>query len=188
MKKLVLASGSPRRQELLRREGIRFSTEVTNVPELEGGEAAPVPLAQENARRKAKAGLAKHPEAIVLGADTIVVLKGETLGKPCDLAQGAEYLRRLSGETHEVITAVALYWAEGELEKYESSKVTFLNLSEEDIAAYHRDVEVLDKAGGYAIQEGGERIIAKVSGCRDNVMGLPVSLVSQMLKTNFLEV
>jgi septum formation protein len=110
------------------------------------------------------------------------VIDGHTLGKPKDLAEGAAMLRSLSGRWHEVVTGVALLSKGVRKVFHESTRVRFKELSDQDITDYHAKVEVLDKAGGYAIQEGGEQIIAEVDGCRDNVMGLPVSRVQSELE------
>lgn len=179
---LILASGSPRRRELLAREGVAFEVRPSGVEELAPNSVEPVTLARENALLKARDIAEQHQEAIVLGSDTVVVIDGTTLGKPMNLEEGVGMLKSLSGRWHEVVTAVALL-SEGKEEVFhETTRVLFKKLSEEDIAQYHADVEVLDKAGGYAIQEGGERIIAEVDGCRDNVMGLPVGRVVNELK------
>ena len=154
----------------------------SGVEELPPNSRGPVELARENSLLKARDIFSKNAEAVVLGSDTVVVIEENTLGKPRDLAEGAEMLRALSGRWHEVVTGVALL-AEGHEEVFhETTRVRFKDLTEDDIAAYHADVHVLDKAGGYAIQEGGERIIAEVDGCGDNVMGLPVARVLSELK------
>lgn len=174
---LILASGSPRRKELLAREGVKFEVESSGVEEFPANSMEPVALARENALLKARDVFSRKSDSVVLGADTVVVIGGQTLGKPKDLVEGAEMLRLLSNNWHEVVTAVALLSENGEEVFHETTRVCFRELSESDIAAYHAEVEVLDKAGGYAIQSGGERIIAEVEGCRDNVMGLPVGRV-----------
>ena len=179
---LILASGSPRRSELLAREGVSFVVQPSGVEELAPNSMEPVALARENALLKARDIFQEHPNEMVLGSDTVVVIEGRTLGKPKDLAEGAEMLRLLSGRWHEVVTAVALLSAKEERVFHETTRVLFKELSEAAITDYHTKVEVLDKAGGYAIQDGGKRIIAKVEGCRDNVMGLPVSRVVAELK------
>ena len=174
---LILASSSPRRRELLTREGVDFIVKPSPIEEMPPNSREPEQLARENALLKAVDVFDKQTKGVVLGADTVVVIDGHTLGKPGDLEEAAEMLRRLSGRWHEVVTGVALVSA-GEVKVFhETTQVRFQELSEEDISAYHSEVEVLDKAGGYAIQEGGERIIAEVKGCRDNVMGLPVERV-----------
>ena len=180
--KLILASGSPRRSELLAREGVDFVVQPSGVEELLANSLEPVELARENSLLKARDISSKNPDAVVLGSDTVVVIDGHTLGKPQDLKEGAEMLRSLSGCWHEVVTGVALLSQEREEVFHETTRVRFKELSEKDIADYHAKVHVLDKAGGYAIQDGGEQIIAEVDGCRDNVMGLPVARVVTELK------
>ncbi|MGJ8723801.1 MAG: Maf family protein [Roseibacillus sp.] len=180
--KLILASGSPRRSELLAREGIDFLVQPSGVEELAANSREPVELARENSLLKARDISAKNPEAIVLGSDTVVVIDGHTLGKPQDLDEGAEMLRSLAGNWHEVVTGFAILKGEREEVFHEATRVRFKELSEQDIKDYHAKVHVLDKAGGYAIQDGGELIIAEVDGCRDNVMGLPVTRVVTELK------
>ncbi|MDP0492636.1 MAG: Maf family nucleotide pyrophosphatase [Verrucomicrobiota bacterium JB023] len=179
--KLILASGSPRRSELLSREGFDFEVIPSAAEELLGGAMEPVALSVENARRKAVLVREQTQGGVVLGADTVVVVEGETLGKPADLNEGREMLRKLSGRWHEVITGVALLAEGREKLFHEISRVRFHSLSEDAITDYHSRVQVLDKAGGYAIQEGGEMIIAELDGSRDNVMGLPVKLVQEEL-------
>ena len=174
---LILASGSPRRRDLLAREGVKFEVQVSGIEELAPNALEPVSLARENALMKARDIFIRNVGATVLGADTVVVVDGRTLGKPKDLVEGAEMLRLLSGRWHEVVTGVALLSRTCEEVFHETTRVRFKVLWEEEIADYHARVHVLDKAGGYAIQDGGERIIAEVEGCRDNVMGLPVERV-----------
>lgn len=155
---------------------------ASGVEELAPNSIAPVPLARENALLKARDIFTKNPAALVLGSDTVVVIEDQTLGKPVDLEEGAQMLSLLSGRWHEVVTAVAIISSNQEEVFHETTRVLFKKLSEEDIAAYQNQVHTLDKAGGYAIQDGGERIIAEVEGCRDNVMGLPVRRVVAELK------
>ena len=177
--RLILASGSPRRRELLSREGVAFELQPSAVEELPPGKLEPESLARENSLLKARDILAKHSEkeVVVLGSDTVVVVDGQTLGKPKDLAEGARMLRLLAGRWHEVVTGFVLISKDKEEVFHETTRVRFQELSDEEIADYQEKVHVLDKAGGYAIQDGGERIIAEVVGCRDNVMGLPVGRV-----------
>lgn len=180
--KLILASGSPRRSELLAREGIAFTIIPAEVEELKGGSLPAEELALTNASLKARDVAQSHQNDLIMGADTIVVVEGQVLGKPRDLDEGAQMLRILSGKWHEVITGVALVSGGKESLFAETTRVRFQILSEKDILDYHERVHVLDKAGGYAIQDGGDCIIAEVEGCRDNVMGLPVQRVIESLK------
>lgn len=184
MNALILASSSPRRSQLLREMGIPFTVVTAAVEELDGTSGlTPVALARENAQRKAEAVASTHPEQLVLGADTVVALGSRILGKPASLDQGREFLTSLSGQTHEVITGVALACPGKSLELREAiSRVTFRTLTPEIISRYLEAVPVLDKAGGYALQENGDWIIERVEGSRSNVVGLPVELVEEMLR------
>ena len=175
---LYLASQSPRRAELLARLGPAFEPLALDVPEVR----SPDETAQDYVRRvsaeKARAGLVElgpHPDAVVLSADTEVILDGEVFGKPADAADAAAMLRRLSGRTHEVLSVVTVAAAAGREAQVESrSEVTFAPLAEADIAAYVASDEPMGKAGAYAIQGPGERFVAHLSGSHSGVMGLPM--------------
>ena len=178
---IILASGSPRRRELLAEMGVRFEVVTAEVEELSAG-LAPVELAVENARLKAQAVAAVQKGRWVLGADTVVALGARVLGKPGSLEEAAEFLRALSGRGHEVITGCALVAPDGGVEIFHDvTRVTFRALNEEVIARYLAEVHVLDKAGGYALQERGEWIVAGVAGSRSNVIGLPCELLQKVL-------
>ncbi len=187
---LVLASASPRRQELLRNAGISFTAHPTNIPELSQPGEGPRDCAERLAREKAQAALGHHPGKIVLGADTIVVVEGEILGKPRDAGDAGRMLRLLSGRTHQVITGVCLGLRTGnqklesgfEDTRSETTLVTMISLSNEDIRSYIATGEPMDKAGAYAIQGLASRWIPRIEGDYFNVVGLPVALVSRMLK------
>jgi len=180
--KLVLASGSPRRSELLEKAGFSFLIKPSDKEELKGGQLPPYELAKENARIKASDIEQRDLQGkIVLGADTIVILGREVLGKPRDIDEAREMLRKLSGKTHEVCTGVCLLSERNELLFHELSQVTFKELSEEIINRYHERVEVLDKAGGYGAQSETEIIIEKIEGEFENVMGLPLERVKREL-------
>jgi septum formation protein len=182
---LILASASPRRRELLGEMGVRFEVFTADVPELDGQtspELSPSALARENARRKAAAVARLHPGRHVLGADTVVTLDGRLFGKPTSLNEAREFLRGLSGRTHEVITGCALVFTGTEEIFHDTSRVTFRELSPETIERYLAEVSVLDKAGAYALQERGEWIIERVEGSRANVIGLPVERLAALLQ------
>lgn len=173
---LILASASPRREWLLREMGLRFSVvRPVGVEEMETG-LAPEALAAHNAQRKARAVAARHPEALVLGADTIVVLDGVVYGKPRDLGEAEAMLGRLAGRAHEVFTGVCLVQRARGVEKIfvDRTVVWMKALSAEEIRAYFRKVNPLDKAGAYAAQEHGDTILERIEGSFSNVMGLPV--------------
>jgi len=145
------------------------------VEEMETG-LAPEALAAHNAQRKARAVAARHPEALVLGADTIVVLDGVVYGKPRDLGEAEAMLGRLAGRAHEVFTGVCLVQRARGVEKIfvDRTVVWMKALSAEEIRAYFRKVNPLDKAGAYAAQEHGDTILERIEGSFSNVMGLPV--------------
>ena len=180
--RLILASSSPRRRELLRNAGLEFETVAADIRE----EPLPGEGAQQTAERlaagKAEAVFGKNPGAAVLGADTIVVVDGEQLAKPVDEADAARMLRRLSGRAHEVITGVALIWPGGRDISSETTRVFFSTLAEDEIAAYVASREPMDKAGAYGIQGPASRWIPRVEGCYFNVVGLPVARVYHMLR------
>jgi septum formation protein len=181
---LVLASASPRRQELLRNAGISFTVQAADIDES--------PLADEKAeqcvlrlaREKALAVARLRPQDRVLGADTIVVVDGAILGKPRDAADAARVLRLLSGRTHEVITGVCLMEAGGSEVSVasETTRVRMNELSDAEIEAYVASGEPMDKAGAYAIQGMASRWIPRIEGDYSNVVGLPVALVYRMLR------
>ncbi len=181
--KIILASASPRRQELLRGAGILFAVHPAAVEEaLQLGEP-PSASVMRLAELKAGAVAAQHPGSLVLGADTLVVLDGKMYGKPVDLAEAGRMLKELSGRTHEVLTGVSL--AQHGQQSYtwcSKTLVTFKKLSDEEIAAYFRLVNPLDKAGSYAIQEHGDLLVKRVQGLRSNVIGLPVEEVVRKLQ------
>ena len=181
----MLASASPRRSELLRNAGIAFAVHPPQVDETRHKQESPIKYAQRVARDKARAVSKQDPDAIVLGADTIVVVGREILGKPRDAADAARMLRRLSGRPHKVVTGVALIGSnQNKFEdvRAESTKVVFNRLSAADIRDYVASGEPMDKAGAYAIQGRASRWIPKIVGDYCNVVGLPVTLVVQMMK------
>ena len=182
---IILASASPRRRELLGGMGVRFEVVTARVRELDGATSrhlSPVELARENARRKAKAVNALRPGRWVLGADTVVALDKMVMGKPDSIDQAMQFLGMLSGKTHDVVTACALIAPDGEAEIFhETSRVTLRALSYQEIGRYLGVVNVLDKAGGYALQERGEWVVDRVEGSRANVIGLPVEALEKVL-------
>jgi septum formation protein len=183
---IILASASPRRRELLREIGVRFEVVTARVRELDGAispHLSPADLARENARRKAKAVATLRPGRWVLGADTVVALEKRVMGKPISIDQARDFLTALSGQMHEVVTGCALIAPDGEAEIFhESSRVTLQVLSYQTIGRYLGVVNVLDKAGGYALQERGEWIVERVEGSRNNVVGLPTEALEQVFK------
>jgi septum formation protein len=189
---LVLASASPRRQELLRNAGIPFVAQPTDIPEVPQQGEAPQAFAERLAREKAVAVFRQQPDDFILGADTIVVVDAEILGKPRDGADAARMLRLLSGRTHQVTTGVCLVGPQLRTEnrkpepgfediRSETTLVTMDALSDDEIRSYISTGEPMDKAGAYAIQGRASRWISCIEGDYFNVVGLPVSLVYKML-------
>jgi nucleoside triphosphate pyrophosphatase len=179
--RVVLASASPRRRELLTLIGIAHDVRPANVDEsLLAGEA-PAAHAERLARAKAHAVAAREPGAVVIGADTIVVVDGDVLGKPSDLSDAAAMLRRLSGRSHTVYTAVAVARGDRTESAVEAPEVTFRALNDADIAAYVATGEPLDKAGAYGIQGFGATIVERVSGDYFSVMGLGLRRLVELL-------
>jgi len=175
---LILASGSPRRRALLEEAGIPFEIVVPNVPEDEPLRGDPHAVAATNARRKAEAVAG----ALVLGADTVVAVGDRLLGKPRDEAEARDLLRALSGTTHVVVTAVALKTGGRILQRTVETRVTMRRLEEREIEAYARSGEGMGKAGAYAIQETADRFVTALDGPLDNVVGLPVDAVQELLR------
>lgn len=189
--RLILASQSPRRRELLSASGFEFDlspTQISEIPDenlnLEGQIRA---LARQKAEACLKTGkIARGLGNLILSADTVVVLDGQILGKPADRRENEQYLRRLSGRTHSVITAVALLDVDtGRMAvDHETSWITFRPLSDEEILRYVDSGDGLDKAGGYGIQGMAGEFVSEVRGSYDNIVGLPVALVEELLKEN----
>jgi septum formation protein len=190
---LVLASATPRRQELLRNAGIPFVTQPTDVPEVPQEGEAPRSFAERLAREKALAVFRQRPSDFILGADTIVVVDAQILGKPRDGTDAARMLRLLSDRTHHVITGVCLVDPQRGTEnrkpetvfedvRSETTLVTMDTLSDDDIRSYLSSGEPMDKAGAYAIQGIASRWVSRIEGDYFNVVGLPVSLVYKMLR------
>ena len=182
---LILASASPRRRELLAQAGYAFEVTPAHVPEVQKPGEDPIRFVTRLAREKAEvvaAGPGITPDTIVLGADTIVVVEEEVLGKPQDEADAGRMLRLLSGQTHQVITGVCLAKGRQRQRAAEVTFVRFSSLSDEEIDAYVATGEPLDKAGAYAIQGRAGRWVPRIHGCYFNVVGLPLALVSSMIE------
>ncbi len=184
LRPLILASTSPRRQSLLAELGIPFTISAPMLEQETLDPALPLAEALEHlALEKARSVARDNPQALVLGADTIVCKDDALLGKPRDAAHAAQMLRTLSGAEHQVITAVALTCAESQksITCHAQSSVHFRTLSEQEIQDYIASREPLDKAGAYGIQGQGGKFVEKLQGPYDNVVGLPLDLVRQML-------
>ncbi len=182
--RFILASASPRRAELLRQVRAEFQVIPSDAAEIIDDHLSPWELCQLNAHRKARAVAKKHPDALVLGADTLVFLDGEVMGKPGDLADARRMLGRLQGRTHQVVTGFSLIHLREHRERTfaVSTDVTFRPLTAGQIADYLAKTDPLDKAGAYAIQEQGELIVSKISGSFSNVVGLPVEQLKSELE------
>ena len=186
MAQFILASASPRRKELLNRLELPFEIIPSSVEENYSNDMAPPELAKRWALEKARNVAAAHPETIVVGADTIVVLEGNILGKPKDSSEAAEMLRKLSNKSHTVHTGVALVQKSNEavISFVESTEVTFFELDETLISSYVATGSPLDKAGAYGIQDGSAAcFVEKVNGCYHNVVGFPVARFVQLVRS-----
>jgi septum formation protein len=190
--KLILASASPRRRELLAQAGYRFEVQPSSVPESRRPGEDAIRFATRLAREKAEEVFARRQAAgmaetaMVLGADTVVVCDGEVLGKPSDAADAERMLLLLSGRTHHVVTGVAVVWGSSAPPAVEIAaeltQVTVQTLSPEEVSRYVASGEPMDKAGAYAIQGYAGRWIPRISGCYFNVVGLPLALVASLLE------
>jgi septum formation protein len=174
--RVILASQSPRRIELLRQITFQFEVMPSVVEEVQSEHLTARETAQLNAYRKARAVAKRFPDALVLGADTVVELNNTLFGKPETLGEARTMLLQLQGKTHQVVTGLCLIHLRGHRQKLyaESTEVNFRRLTRLEIDRYLEKVNPLDKAGGYAIQEYGESIVRGISGSYTNVMGLPV--------------
>ena len=196
--RLILASSSPRRADLLRAAGYAFETIAADVDEsIRAGESPSGYVRRLAADKSAtametlKAGAASNPAAppftaadvVVLGADTTVVVDGEILGKPRDDEEGRQMLRLLSDKTHEVLTGISLRQGAYEVGRVETTTVSFRPLTDEDISWYVASGEGRDKAGGYAIQGLASRFIPSIAGSYSNVVGLPVVCLDELLRS-----
>ncbi len=180
---LILASASPRRVDLLKLLPVKFRVLPASVDEVSHDHLSPLEVCQLNAHRKARAVAKKIPDALVIGADTLVFLENEILGKPHNRAEAQRMLGRLQGRTHQVVTGVCLMHLREHRERIfaVSSDVLFHPLSARQIRDYLKQIHPLDKAGAYAIQEGGEKIISEISGSFSNVVGLPLEKLREEL-------
>ena len=180
--KIILASRSPRRSELLTAAGIAFEVLAADIDETPHRNEAPAAYVERLAVEKARAVLALRPEAQILGADTTVTIGGEILGKPADKDDAIRMLRKLSGAVHDVHTGVALVSAQHVRSAVDTTRVWFATMTDEDISWYVATGEPVDRAGAYAIQGFASRFIPRIEGSYSNVVGLPVALVSSILR------
>jgi septum formation protein len=180
---LILASASPRRAELLRQLCLEFKVVPANVAEIHHQQMTARELAQVNAYRKARAVAKRFPDALVLAADTLVYLEATLFGKPATFEQACQMLKRLQGQTHQVVTGLCLLHLRNHRQVLcaESTAVTFRSLDDIQVRRYLKRVNPLDKAGAYAIQEKGDLIIERISGSYTNVVGLPMERLAAEL-------
>jgi septum formation protein len=173
---LILASASPRRAELLRQLGVDFQIAPAGVNEVAEASLSAGETARINAYRKARAAARQHPDAVVLGVDTVVAMGGTLFGKPATLGEAEQIVLTLAGKTHRVVTGVCLLHLRKHRLRifHEETAVTFRPLTREQIRRYHALVNPLDKAGAYGIQEHGEMLVEDISGSFSNVIGLPL--------------
>ncbi len=181
MNKLILASASPRRADLLRSLKVDFEVTPGSTEEVHDESLPVAALCELNARRKAADILKTRPGRLVLAADTLVTLSGKLYGKPADLDEARRMLRELGGQTHEVITGVCLSDGARESVFSEVTRVQFKELTSATIEQYISNVSVLDKAGAYGIQERGEMLVESVDGSFTNVVGLPLERLAREL-------
>ena len=181
---LILASASPRRAELLRQLKPEFRIVPSDATEVLDEHLSPFEICQLNAHRKARVIAKKYPDALVLGADTLVFLDGEIMGKPAKPAEAERMLTRLQGRTHQVVTGICLIQLRAHRERIfaVSTHVTFHPLDPGQIRDYLSKVNPLDKAGAYAIQEHGDLIISEISGSYSNVVGLPLERLREEIQ------
>lgn len=187
--RLILASSSPRRKMLLQQIGLTFDVIVSHIDERLDHDLPPERIAEQLAFEKAQAVAASCENALILGADTIVVDEQHILGKPTDKADAFRMLSHLSGKTHQVITGLALISTAHSpyhiLMRHETTDVKFAHLTPRDIERYIDTGEPLDKAGAYGIQGKGAMFVEWIHGCYNNVVGLPLYLLTRMLKEIF---
>lgn len=183
MNSLILASASPRRQELLTLLNLPFTTYPTDVDETLPENISPVEAVQQLAYKKAEAALQAHNASIIIGCDTIVVHNNRILGKPIDHEDAFQMLSQLSNETHAVYTGVCLLSNKQTLLFYEKTEVTFWELTQQEILAYIESGDPFDKAGSYGIQGKAALFVKSIRGDYYNVVGLPISRLSRELST-----
>lgn len=182
METILLASGSPRRRELLAMAGIPFEVYPTDADESFAEGTPPHEVVQKLARRKAEAAAARFPKKTVLAADTIVTIGGSILGKPTDFTDACRMISLLSGRTHEVYTGVCVQTPSRTVCEYDRTLVEFYRLTEREIADYASTGEPYDKAGAYAVQGRGALLVRGIQGDYYSVMGLPISRVHRILR------
>lgn len=183
MRTLVLASSSPRRKALLQSLGIDYTVEHSSFQETAVKNKSPKNHVQGNALGKAQTVAKNHNDALIIGADTVVVYQGMIMGKPKDLKDAVAMLSMLQGNAHDVYTGLAVIdtWSNKTISNYEKTRVIMRALTPKEINSYLKCINPLDKAGAYAIQKYGSLIIEKISGCYYNVVGFPIAKLEEML-------
>ncbi|MEI8294360.1 MAG: Maf family protein [bacterium] len=182
MKRIVLASASPRRLQLVAEAGWSVEVEVSAAEEIEDHSLPPEVLALENAKRKWRVIAERRPEDLIVAADTVVWFGGRFFGKPANIDEARVMLGSLVGRTHEVVTGVVVGNHSNCREFAEHSLVTFHDLNRQGVEDYISSINPLDKAGGYAAQDDGGRLIANIEGSLSNVIGLPMERLSEVLR------
>lgn len=184
MRKIILASTSPRRQELLKRIGLRFTIEPSDYEEDMTLDLPPRELAKFLSRGKAEAVAKRHKNAVVIGADTFVVFRNKLMGKPHSPAEAKKMLRMLSGKTNSIVTGLTVIdTASGKrISRSSEAKVSFRKMTAGEINGYVRSGEPLDKAGAYGVQDIGSIFIRKIEGDYSSILGLPVGTLTNILR------
>ena len=183
MRRLILGSQSPRRVDLMREAGYAYEVIPADVEEAMDASLKPPALTCANAALKANHVATQHPDALVIGADTLVYLDEAPLGKPSDLEEAVRMVTSLAGRTHQVCTGVALVCQESGIDEtfHVITNVTFKPLTDDEVRAYLSKIDPLDKAGGYAAQEHGNLVLQAVEGSWTNVVGLPMDELGEHL-------
>jgi septum formation protein len=185
MIKIILASGSPRRKQILEQVGLNFTVEVSDYEEKPIPGISPFEFVEKLSLEKAKAVAKNHKDAIIIGADTTVVIDNQILGKPKTKEEAKEMLRKLSGNTHLVFTGFTVIDIRNNkiITKHVITKIKFKNLSDEEIAGYVETGEPMDKAGAYGVQDRGALFVEHIEGDYSNITGLPIVNIFEILKT-----
>ncbi len=182
MKKIILASKSPRRKKILEQVGLSIKVVVSDFDEDKISFKTPQEMVEKLSLEKAKTVARKHPSAIILAADTTVIFNGEIIGKPKSKKDAFRILKLLSGSTHEIVTGFTIVEGQKSITKHVASKVKFKQLLDKEIGVYVATGEPMDKAGGYGVQERGGLFMEYIEGDYFNVVGLPIFAVAQVLK------
>lgn len=181
MPQVILASGSPRRRQLLEEMGLQFTVAPTDADETVPEGAAPEQAAEELARRKAMEASGRWPDALVIAADTVVAVDGHILGKPADSSDAVRMLRMLQGRQHDVVTGICVAWQGALHSAWECTLVRFDPVTDSEVEAYVATGDPMDKAGAYGIQGMAGVYIGGITGCYFNVMGLPKAALRKLL-------